>query len=157
MEDNNSQSLCQPGNTINIRNFDIGMTIIFPKFLGGQLQCDENKNPLSDSDIWISKTEEPVDMAWQIHLIGAKAEYIFTHLDSPDDSMNTKDAYLMKNIDENGKKYGFFYNEDGDICIRPHFLSYKIYEEGYIVLWIKNDNEQCDEFTSEYILIIKPF
>lgn len=157
MTENNPQLLCQPDELINIRNFDIGMTIIFPKFVDGKLRIDENKEPLSDSDIWISKTDEATDKAWQLHLIGTKAEYIFTHLDSPDSQMLSKDAYLIKNTGINGKKYGFFYNEAGDICVRPHFISYQTDQDGYIILWIANENKDCDEFTSEYVMIIKPF
>ena len=146
------------GEMINIRNLDIGMTVIFPKIVDGQIQVDKNNRPIPDTDIWISKTDEAIDKAWQIHLVGTKAEYIFTHLDSPESPMDGKDSYLMETVLPTKDKpgYGIFNNEDGDVCVRPRFVSFQV-QDGYTVLWITNDNKQHDEFTDQYIMVIKQF
>ena len=141
------------GGLVNVRELDVGMTIIFPKIVDGKIQLDKDGMTIADSDVWLSKRVDPIDKAWQIHLIGKKAEYIFTHIDSPEAPLKTKDSYLMK-TDLSGKKYGCFTDSNGKICVRPKFVSFST-EYGFPVFWILNDNDQHDDFTDQFIMVVK--
>lgn len=74
--------------------------------------------------------------------------------------MNEKNAYLMKteiwNCAEPFRKNFGVYNQGKEIRVRPKFVEFQC-QDGDCVLWITNDNPQMDEFTEQYIMVIKKF
>ena len=146
-----SKSVFKNGDYVNIRNIDVGMTIILPKVVDGAVQTDNDEKLIWDSDIILSKADD--DLPFEIHLIGTKKEYILRHLDLLDSPLNSENSYLMKT--DYGREFGFYNDKDGNVCVRPKIVSFQS-EKNFEAFYVVNDNPEKDEDTEQYTIVVKP-
>lgn len=144
------------GDCINVRELDIGMKLLFPKFDESTFDVikDSNGSLITDSDIIIAIDDVPVDKAHQLHIIGARYEYIVTHFDDPEMELDNDLAYMMTTGHSARGQYGFYRDEENVVTCCPKYMKLQITSDGPC-FWISNDNPKKDIYIDRYILLVK--
>ncbi len=148
----------QNGDLVNIREFDIGMTLVFPKIVNDEIQLNGKGKPIEETDTILRKCEDEYDgCSYCLHFVGKKNDYYFQHLDSADESLYSKNASLLKTevikIRNKTVLARGVYNYENEIRIKPRYAGFQITDYGYS-LWILNDNPSSIEYDGLYHLYI---
>ena len=149
----------QDGDMFNVRELEVGMTLVYPKIVRGKIRCNLKGFPKCVTDKILFKREQYDGLKWQLHLKGMKAEYIFELFDTSENAFDSDKSLLIRTqLVKKGNKTVIskgVYNHGKEVYVKPLYLGFEAHNDSYI-LWINNDNPKKVKAHEQYAMVIKP-
>ena len=86
----------QDGDMFNVRELEVGMTLVYPKIVREKIRCNLKGFPKCVTDKILFKREQYDGLKWQLHLKGMKAEYIFELFDTSENAFDSDKSLLIR-------------------------------------------------------------